>query len=144
MYNGVYMYNKKVINGVIVFCGFCKIQMIVHHSRISQNKLGIIHCSQKCKSQSIKNGTAGFGLKKTNNNLGYKKCYKYKVKTVAGIRIYEHRYIMQNHLGRKLDSNEFVHHINGDTKDNRIENLMLVNNHSHGKIEFSQNDRIYR
>ena len=36
-----------------------------------------------------------------------------------------HRYIMTMHLERALDANEVVMHINGDKKDNRIENLCL-------------------
>lgn len=44
--------------------------------------------------------------------------------------IMEHRYVMSLHLCRPLENDERVHHINGDRKDNKIENLKLM---SHGE-----------
>jgi YHS domain-containing protein len=44
--------------------------------------------------------------------------------------IQEHRYIMEQAIGRYLKPEEVIHHINGIKTDNRIENLMLFKNSS--------------
>lgn len=67
-----------------------------------------------------------------------KEIKRYKVKKVKGKQIYLHRWIMEKHLGRKLSRNEVVHHINGDPQDNRIENLKLMNQSEHMKLEITQ------
>lgn len=51
--------------------------------------------------------------------------YGYKVITVDGTQVLEHRHIMEQHLGRPLHPDEQVHHLNGKRADNRLENLEL-------------------
>lgn len=46
----------------------------------------------------------------------------------------EHRHIMSKFLKRPLKRNEFVHHIDGDTHNNIISNLILVSPSEHSKF----------
>ncbi len=45
--------------------------------------------------------------------------------------MYEHRNVMEQHLGRKLESEEVVHHIDGNQQNNNIPNLQLMTQSDH-------------
>ena len=60
---------------------------------------------------------------------------RYLKLSIGGKTISEHRYIMENILGRSLSENEVVHHINGNRKDNRPENLRVMTVSEHSRME---------
>ena len=58
--------------------------------------------------------------------------YPYKrIKLKDGTTRDEHRLVMEKHLGRKLTSNELVHHVDENKKNNHISNLELTNRSEH-------------
>lgn len=50
----------------------------------------------------------------------------------------EHRLVVEESIGRHLNSSEIIHHINGNKLDNRIENLMITNRSEHARIHFTK------
>ena len=58
--------------------------------------------------------------------------------------VYTHRQVMAEKLGRPLESGEHVHHINGNQKDNRPENLEIVSLSTHMSKHSPVRQRIWR
>ena len=73
------------------------------------------------------------GHNRRNTGRGWFEC-GYKYVSVDGHKIAEHRLIVQEREGKKLTSNEVVHHVNGDRFDNRPENLVVVSRAEHRRL----------
>lgn len=59
---------------------------------------------------------------------------KYKAIKVNGIKHDYHRWIMEQTIGRKLNSDEIVHHIDGDKTNNDINNLEIISRADHSRL----------
>jgi hypothetical protein len=65
-------------------------------------------------------------LKQAEDGKGSINNNGYRIVTVSrGRKMLEHRYVMEQAIGRPLLPMENVHHVNGDRLDNRVENLEL-------------------
>ena len=54
-------------------------------------------------------------------------------------KVFVHRWVVENHLGRKLKKGEVVHHLNGNKLDNDFSNLMVFESqYEHYQWHFDQ------
>lgn len=105
--------------------------------RISPNK-GKKLSKETVEKMAEKHRLAGAGHKKQRAD-GYIALYypQHPNSTKDGY-IMEHVYVMEQHIGRTLNSDEVVHHKNHIRNDNRIENLQLMTFKEHAALHMRE------
>lgn len=107
-------------NGKMIKCAYCGKEFYLSKGKIERSKTHF--CSKEC-----------FNLyEQPHKKEDIQATYRIVVRN--GKRVLEHRYIIEKSLGRKLEHNEHVHHINGNTHDNRIENLQIMTAKEHNRL----------
>ena len=127
---------RKIKSGKYLECPQCNKEVYICNSTLKLNKHGMRFCSRKCRGNAMKERKVTWGFARDGKIKGRN---VYPRKQINNVRMKEHRRVMQDHIGRKLESSEHVHHINGNPLDNRIENLIIVTPEQHGKIHKTRN-----
>lgn len=105
-----------------VDCRHVCVEADLRRKRMSESKLGEKHNNYK-----------PIGTTRIVTSARKRNSYR-QIKIAPLTWRYEHRIVIEAHLGRRLNTSEHIHHVNGDGLDNRLENLMVVDNATHRKL----------
>ncbi|HBJ75669.1 MAG TPA: hypothetical protein DDY86_09270 [Syntrophaceae bacterium] len=109
-------YRKSLPKKVSLTCSICGSTFDNAPAKAKSSKN--VFCSIRCKAISQR-------VEKTR--CGYREVSRGRE------RVQHHRRVMEEFLGRKLTTDEIVHHVNGNKTDDRFSNLEILDRRSHAR-----------
>jgi len=132
--NSAWLYKEHHIKGKTLVC-------IAKEQKVSKSLISLymqklsIPVQKKFWGNKNANWKGGKRMDKCGYIYLYVPDHPYKA---ANNVVFEHRLVMEKYLGRYLKPNEFIHHKNGDRKDNKIENLQIITASEHARYHFKE------
>ncbi len=115
----------------LVTCQECSKQFLKEWNQITRSKFHF--CSKICRNKNKE--CSRYAAEQNGNVQRFRGEGKSYVKFLGR---HAHRIAAEEKLGRALKRGEIVHHINGDRRDNRHENLEVMTQSDHIKIHLPE------
>ncbi len=135
------MFKEKRAENVSAICAVCGSEFPTKKSHLSRRKTCSKSCLAKLKSSQMSGkGNHQHGRTGAERGAAFKggrriSSWGYVLIAVGRNKYeFEHRLLMEAHIGRKLNHDEHVHHINGNKQDNRLENLEILTKPEHVRL----------
>ena len=113
-------------------CKQCGKEFTTNPSYLKRRENAGIFCNRECWKKSV-SASPGWIDKQ-----GYRCIHR------NGRRIREHRFVVEQDLGRVLEPTEHIHHIDGNKLNNELNNLYLTNNSEHRLIHVGMEKLVYK
>lgn len=136
--------SKTLVPNVFYDCAICERPVARYMTPYDQKQYPPKYCSRACAGIAHRgSGHPQWIGGRVQDGNGYVMIHRPDHPNArAQGYVYEHRLVMEAKLGRMLLPSEVVHHINGDTQDNRPENLMYFpSNAEHKRHEDAERRR---
>lgn len=130
-------------NAVTKTCAVCKVEFTVSPSQAVWRNTERVYCSRECMGLGhIKRslGRTHNGKPAVVDSSGYVRVFEpAHPNSFKSGWVLEHRLVVEERLGRRLRTDEHVHHINHVRTDNRPENLTVLSHSEHSTITAREN-----
>lgn len=129
-----YYCTGKQRTGELRSCKTCGVGFYVQANQMVRGEG--VYCSLPCKHKAWEGRVQPWARPDETiyHSAGYALVWKPDHPKAVNGRVFEHRLVMEQVLGRFLKDDEYVHHLDENKINNAPENLQVVSNPEHGRI----------